>query len=792
VTVGAPLPALRVGSRTRRRRGDVFLSGRATYVADIDLPLMAHVAILRSPHPHARIRSVDTAAAAKAPDVLAVVDGRHAARLAEPLPHFVDPETFGGRTLDVRCLALDEVTYAGQPVVAVVAESVHAAEAALALVKVDYEPLPFVLDAEAALATDAPRAVESWDTNVIMAGAYEEGDVDGLLAAAPHRLADELRIQRYSQQPMETRGYVATWDGRAQRMTLHGSCQNPHPLRTILATCLGLEEEQVRVVVPDVGGAFGLKMHGHPEEPLVCVLSRLIGRPVRWIERRDECLLVGAREQLHRFAVGFDDDGRVLALRDEAIANVGALGAAPGWGMAYLTALTFPTGYRIEACAARFQVVATNKSPWNAARGYGKEATNLVMERVMDLVARRLGRDPADIRRTNLIRSDEFPYKTTGGLNIDSGDYHQALDRALALIDEPAVRSRQAAQPFDVTRRIGLGLAFELTPEAGGTPGTLVGGFDTSTVRVAPSGRVTVLTGVTTPGGGNDTGITQIVADRLGIEPDAIAVVQGDTDLCPYGFGNFSGRSMVVGGSAAALAADDVAAKLRVVAGALLGVDPGRITLAGGQAQGPDGALPLAAVARAAYTDAFGVTAAVELPLESTRVYKPDNLSFIPDAKGRAQTYPTYSYAVHAALVDVDVETGVVALRRYGVVHDCGTVINPTLVEGQMHGAVAMGIGGALMEHVVFEDDGQLQTDRLKRYLMPRAGDLPEIEIEHMVTPSPFTLLGAKGAGEAGVGGAASALLNAVDDALAPLGVELKELPLTPPRVLRAILAAGA
>lgn len=779
-----------VGSRTRRLRGDAFLTGRARYVGDIRPAGALHLAILRSPHAHARIVDVDLEAARRSPGVVAALDGVGAAELADPIPHFIDPATFGGRSVEVRCLALGEVVHVGQPVAAVVAETIHDAEAALDAISVEYEPLPHVLDAVRALESTAPRAYADWPDNVVMAGSYTQGDVDEELTRCERVLTTTMTIQRYSQQPMETRGYVATWDEQTRRMTLHGSCQNPHPLRAVLASALRLGEEQVQVVVPDVGGAFGLKMHGHPEEPLVCVLSRITGRPVRWTERRSDCLLVGGREQHHEVTVGFDGDGRVRALRDDLVANVGALGAAPGWGMAYLTALAFPTGYDVQVVDARFRIVATNKSPWNASRGYGKEATNLMMERVMDLVARELGLDPAEVRHRNLIADDAFPYKTTAGLNIDSGQYHLALDRVRALVDEPGVRRGQREQSADATVRTGLGLAFELTPEAGGTPGTLVGGFDTSTVRVAPSGQVTVLTGVTSPGGGNDTGIAQIVADRLGVAPAAITVVQGDTDRCPYGFGNFSGRSMVVGGSAAALAAEDIALRLRTVAASLLDVTVDEVVLADGRARAGDRSCPLEEVALTVYSQAFGVADGVTPALESTRVYKPDNLTFVPDEHGRPQTYPTYSYAVHAAVVDVDVETGISTVRRFGVVHDCGTVINPTLVEGQMHGAVAMGIGAALMESIVHDDDGCLVTDRLKRYLMPRAGDLPDIEVEHLVTPSPFTLLGAKGAGEAGVGGALSAVVNAIDDALAPLGVVLDRLPLTPPTVLAALQAA--
>ena len=618
---------------------------------------------------------------------------------------------------------------------------------------------------------------------------FVEGDVEQAFAVADHVIEDTLKIQRYSTQPIETRGYVAVWDEHNQSYTFHGACQNPHPLRWVLANALGVAESQVRVIAPTVGGAFGLKMHGHPEEPLTCVFSRLTGRPVKWIEDRSETLLVGGREHMHRFKVGFDADGTITAFRDHFTANIGVLGAAPGWGMAFLTGLSFPTGYKIANTDVVVTVVTTNKAPWNASRGYGKEGTNLVMERVVDMVAAKLGVDPVEVRRKNLIGKDEFPYRTNSGLNIDSGDYHALLEKVLELIGYDAFREEQT-RAREGGRHLGIGIAFELTPEAADIPGTLVGGFDTSTVKMDPSGKVTLLTGVTTPGSGNDTGIAQIVADELGVLLEDVTVVQGDTDLCPYGFGNYSGRSMVVGGNSAYLAAHEIREKLEKVAAFMLETAVGELEFGGGIVRSKDTAeksIPISAVAYAVYTLAFAVADMVEPSLEATSVYKPDNISHFPDEKGRIQPYPTYSNAIHAAIVEVDVETGKVDLRRFGVAHDCGTIINPTFVEGQMEGAIVMGVGGALMEEQVYDDAGHLLSARLKTYLMPRAGDVPTIEMVHQVTPSPFTILGTKGAGEAGVGGAQAAIANAVHDALAPLGVTVRRMPLNPVNVLAAI-----
>jgi carbon-monoxide dehydrogenase large subunit len=364
------------------------------------------------------------------------------------------------------------------------------------------------------------------------------------------------------------------------------------------------------------------------------------------------------------------------------------------------------------------------------------------------------------------------------------------LDKALELLDYEGVRAEQA-RLREAGRHLGFGLAFELTPEAADIPGTLVGGYDTSTVKMDPSGKVTVLTGVTSPGSGNDTGIAQIVADELGVSIDDITVVQGDTEICPYGFGNYSGRSMVVGGNSSLLAAREIREKLATVAGTMLEADPQTLTFADGAISSGEKSVSVAEVSYTIYTLAFATAHNVEPPLEATRTYKPDNITHFPDEKGRIQPYPTYSNAVHVAVVEVDVETGKVDLKRFGVLHDCGVMINPRFIEGQMHGAMVMGVGAALTEHQVYDEGGHLQSNRFKTYLMPRPSDVPRIQMEHQVTPSPFTLLGVKGAGEAGVGGAQAVIINAVNDAILPLGARLRRTPATPPNVLAAIREAN-
>jgi carbon-monoxide dehydrogenase large subunit len=781
-----------VGARQRKHDGDRYLTGKVLYTADITLPAMAHVAIVRSPHAHARILGIDVRAAEAQPAVIGVLTGAQAAEVSDPIPFLLDPAGLGGTNAPIRCLALDKVVYAGQPLAAVVAETPADAAAAARLVEVRYEVLPAVLDARAALADGAPLLYEDWSSNVILAGAFGDDDFDAVAAGADHVLAGELRIQRSTPSPMETRAYIADWHQGRGELTWYGTAQNPHPQRYVLATALRMAEHLIRVVTPPAGGAFGLKMHGHPEETLVAVLSRMLGRPVKWVESRAECLLQGGREQLQRFRVAYDDDGRVRALHDEFIADHGAMAAGAGWGMAFVGANAFPSGYDIQHCRVDFTIVATNKPPSVGMKPFGKDSAVLVLERVMDLVAEATGLDPVEVRRRNWVRADQFPYTASSGLVLDSGDYHAVVDRALELIDYPRRRVEQQAQRA-AGRLIGVGIGFEMLPEGADVPASFVTAYDSATVRVDPSGHVTVLTGATSPGGGNDTAFAQIVADRVGLAPDEITVVQGDTALCPYGTGNISSRGLVVGGGAVALAADDVAEKLRAVAAGMLGAARTEIVLGAGLAAvdgDADRALPLAAVAKAAYTLGYVFAPDIEPALESTRTYQMPNVRQIPDERGRYSMYTTFSNAVHISVVEVDAGTGTMRVLDHAIVHDCGTQVNPLFVEGQVRGGVVMGIGAAVGEAVAYDVGGRLVSDGFKQYLLQRAVDLPPLGIGHVETPSPFSAFGAKGVGESGYAAAAASVMSAVNDALRPLAVSVNEFPLSPPRLLGAMQEA--
>jgi carbon-monoxide dehydrogenase large subunit len=776
--------------QVRRKDGDLMLTGRGNYFDDTVLPGMLHAAVLRSPYAHARIRGIDTSAAEAAHGVRFVLTGEEAQRQTDAIPHYFDPALVGGQTADFRTLAVGEVIYAGEPVAAVVAETLNDAEAARDLIAVDFEPLPFVIDAEEALEEGAPKVFADWDSNAMMRLPFAEGDADSVFATAPHTLEGELRIQRYQTAPLETRGYMASW-GTDGRLTLYASAQNPHPLRSHLAKTMRMPEADIRVIAPRVGGGFGHKFHGYPEESLVCLLARAVGAPVKWVETRAECMLVGAREFVHRFAVAYDDSGTILALRDRIIADIGTLGSSGGWGMAFIAGMALPGPYRIKHYDVESIPTVTNKAPWNGARGYGKESAALAYERMMDMVAAELSMDPAEIRKRNFIPPDEFPYWTTMK-HLDSGEYAATLDHVLGLAEYDELRSEQESARAE-GKLVGVGIGFELTPEGGDFSGTLLRGFDTSTVRMDPAGTVTVLTGVTSPGTGNETSIAQVVAAELGISPDDIKVVQGDTDRCPYGYGNFSSRSMTVGGAAALLAAQDVRATLVTAASVLLETTPERVRLADRQASvagEPERTIGIGELARSVFVRTLAVHGLDQAQLESTRTYSPSNVHNIPDEQGRTSPYPSFPYSAHVTKVEIDRETGVLKLLAYSGVHDCGTIISPKLVEGQFIGAIVMGIGGALWEELHYEPDGQLATKTFKHYLMPRSTDLPWIKTGHEVTPSPFAMLGMKGAGESGFAGAVASLANAVNDALRPLGIVVEELPLSAPRLLQLIREA--
>ncbi len=769
-----------VGASIRRKEDPRLLRGMGAYTDDVRLPGMLHLAALRSPHAHARIRSLDPAPALALPGVLQVVTARDIAGRVKPfqLVHSIPDQ----RAHSYEVLPADTVRYAGQVVAALVAESRYLAEDALEAVRVAYEPLPPVLDVEEALRPESPQLYDGWGDNRILELQLGMADADRAFAAADLVLEETFRIGRQAAVPLEGRAIVAAYDPHAARLTVWYSTQAPNPFRTMLAEMLGLEEHQIRIVAKDVGGGFGVKLHYYPEEVLACHVAVQRGRPVKFVEDRREHFLstVHARQQTIRAAAGFRRDGTLCALRCHVLADQGAHLHTKGASPAFLTARIFPGPYHVRAYRSTVTGVATSKVPSGAYRGFGQPQAAFAMERLIEVAAGRLGLDANDIRRKNFIPPEAFPYRTASNFVYDSGNYPEALERALkseAYRRIAAERDRRRA----AGRCAGVGLAFYLEYTGLGpskilkSVGINQGGYESGIVRLDPSGRVTATTGLINTGQGHETILAQVVADTLGVAPDDVSVIQGDTDLCPYSnYGTAASRGAVMGGGSMLLAARAMRERLVAIAAHTLETAPDDIVLEGGAAfvrGSPGRGLSLRALAGIAYQGGQ-LPEGMEPGLEVKRVYDPQTWS--------------YSYGVHLAGVDVDVETGAVEVLHYHIVHDCGATINPVIVDGQLVGGLAQGLGGALMEDLAYDGDGQLLTATLMDYLIPTAAEMPPVSLEHMETRSPFTPGGMKGMAEGSLCGAPACVGNAVADALSPLGeAPIVEYPLTPERVWR-------
>jgi aerobic carbon-monoxide dehydrogenase large subunit len=771
----APSP---LGAPVRRREDPRLITGRGRYVSDVVASRLLHVALVRSVHAHAELRRVDTGAAARVPGVVAVVTGRDPdvarvrVRARSALPGYVETEQ--------PLLAWPIVRYAGEAIAAVIAEDRARAEDAAALVGVEYEPRAAAVDVLHALGADAPLVHEAAKDNRYLARTFAHGDVDGALASAAVVVDREFRTNRQCAAPIEGRGDVATWDATAGKLTLWSGTQVPHLARHLLGELLGLAENRVRVIAPDVGGGFGVKASLYPEDVLLCVLAMRLQRPLKWVEQRREAMHASAHARDHHYAVraGFARDGRLLAMDVRAACNAGAYSVFP-WtaGIEALMAGGLLTGpYKLDAYRCAVAAVATHTTPAGPYRGVARPATTFVMERVLDLGARALGMDPVAIRHANLVAGADLPYTSPTRLVHDSPTYPVCFDKVVEAIGYEAFRAEQAAARRE-GRFIGVGFAVynELTglgqAASAGPRMPFRTGHEGATVRMDPSGAVTVLAGVTSQGQGLETTVAQLVASELGVPLDAVTVVLGDTDVTPFGLGAFASRQAVIGGGAALRAARAVRDKALTIAAHALeaAVEDLEIRDAAVSVKGvPGRALRLAEIARIAHLETHRLPPDVDPGLDATRFYDP--------IRG------TFAAGAQAAIVEVDPETGVITIRRYVCVEDTGRVINPLIVDGQAHGAIAQGIGGALLEHHRYDSAGQLLTATLMDYALPRAADLPALETEHIQEPA-NNLAGVRGVGEGGTLGPAAALSNAVADALAPLGVEPTDLPLTPEKL---------
>jgi len=772
-----------VSTSVKRREDPALLMGRARFMGDLALPGLLAVAFLRSPHAHARIVEIDASEACSLPGVEAIVTGADLAATTRP----IRAELSGGAYKETGwpALAHGKTRFVGEPVVAVVACDRYRAEDALDAIRVTYEPLPALTDAESAMAAGAPRVHDELADNVLMHASYDKGGVDAALAGAEVRLTETFRQARCSSSPMEGRGTMASFDAGDGTLTVWAASQAPHMLRAGLAAALDLPESRLRVLCPAVGGGFGPKMHLYPEDVAVAELARRLGRPLRWVEDRRENLLASAhaRDTVCHVEVGARADGTIVALRARLLSDVGAYSVYPVTvALEPMTAVgIMPGPYRFGAFAYEAYAVATNKSPLGAYRGVGMAFGTLVRERVVDMIARRTGLDPADVRRRNFIQAGELPFTTASGLVVDSGDSVAAFERVLEAGEYAARRKEPRQRAGGKYRGIGLAAYTEFTGMGAGTfrrrGMTMVSGHDAAIVRVEPTGEVRGFVSAVSQGQGHVTVFAQILADELGVDIGAVAIVQGDTERCPHGSGSFASRSIVVSGGALVLAARRVRDKITRIAGHMLEAAPEDLVIEGGAitVRGTPGrGLTVADVARLAYRPASGtLPPGVDPALEATQHYDP------PPA--------TFSNGSHLAVVDVDPETGLVDVLRYIVVEDCGRMVNPMLVEGQTHGAVAQGIGNALYEDFAYDEGGQPLTTTFMDYLIPGTMEVPTVDVIHVETPPAVSVTGFKGMAEGGTIGSTAALANAVADALAPLGIEVRDLPLTPDRIVTLI-----
>ncbi|MEA2252807.1 MAG: aerobic carbon-monoxide dehydrogenase large subunit [Solirubrobacteraceae bacterium] len=815
-----------VGQRVKRKEDPRLLTGTGRYADDVQAVGELYCAILRSPHPHARIVRVDTSKAREIPGVVLAISGAD----AEPHWNQLMPvmDLLDMKLPRVYALATDKVHYEGEAVAAVAAESRYIAEDALDAIVVEYEPLPAVANLEDALGTVAPADVEvadgdvgrraptheplavrgggeptallyeEWGHNVQCDWEFEIGDPDKVFAEADHVVRRRVGTHRYSGMPMECRVVLAEHDAGRNQLTIRLSTQFPHQARTIFAATFGIPEPNIHVLADDVGAGYGNKLQVD-SEVIPVLLAILTGRPIKWTENRRGWLTSAphSRDYFHDIEGAFSSDGTLLALRNHIVGDEGCDGAVRAAGLgALLVGGTYSPGtYKVNSYKAHVQAVVTNKAPYGAYRGYGKETANLAIERLMDAAADQLGIDPIEIRRHNLI--DTYPHELPSGPIIESGSFRQALEDVVEAMDLPALRRRQE-EARAAGRYIGFSACVFLEPSAASIPMSVFNGYETASVRLTPDGQVMVLTGMQTIGQGMETAMAQITADRLGVRPDDVRIVYGDTNAVPYGLGSYASRGATYGMSAVYQAATQVREKLLKAAANLLEanaddleVSDGVVSLVGAPAR----QIAVAEVAKAVYLFPGPYAVLPDEPnptLEGNFVWTNPQVAWSPDEHGRVRLYPAHGGGAEGALVEVDVETGQVKVERLWVCHDVGKMINPAIVEAQVVGGMVQGFGGTMLEQLSYDDDGRMLTKTLNDYQVPNAMSAPPIELMHIETPSPITPLGTKGVGEAGCIGTPTVLMSAVEDALRPFGVSVDMTPLDPERVLRMIQASGA
>ena len=781
--MSATAPTTYIGTRTPRKEDPKLIQGRGTFTDDVTLPAMVYVSLVRSPHAHARIRRIDAAAARKEPGVVTVVTGKDA-EATGVLPVFISvPGLNGTKHMP---LATDKARYAGDAIAAVVADTRQAAKRGADLVTVDYEPLPVIVDATKALEPGAPILHEDLGTNLVFTYPVKGGDIDKAFRDAEATVKLRIVNQRLIPNAMEPRSVVAKFE--AGELTVWSSTQIPHFVQLILSVNLGLSQNKVRVIAPEVGGGFGSKLQVYAEELLVAHLAKTLGRPVKWTEDRREGYLatIHGRDLVEDVELAAKRDGTVLGVRIRTVANMGAYLQAFAPGIpTILHAFIIPGAYRIPAFDCEVRGAYTNTTPVDAYRGAGRPEATFAIERGMDRLADEIGMDPAELRRKNFVPSDAFPFTTISGITYDSGDYAPALDRALEMADYKGFEKRRAeAKVRGKYRGIGLSSYVEicgLAPsKANSALGVGWGGYESARIRVHPTGAVQVFTGTSPHGQGHETSWAQIAADAIGVTPNDIEVRHGDTFESPgMGVGTFGSRSLAVGGIAVHNAAQKIREKVIQIGAHLLEASPADVIVEGGKVfvKGvPEKAKAFGEISMAAYL-ASNLPEGMEPGLEATTYYDPPNF--------------TFPFGTHVAEVEVDPETGTIEIIGYSACDDCGRQINPMIVEGQLHGGITQGIGQALYETAVYDNNGQLLSGSMMEYHVPTAADVPAFALDHTVTLTKTNPLGVKGIGEAGTIASTPAMVNAVIDALSPLGITHIDMPLTAEKVWGAIRKAG-
>jgi carbon-monoxide dehydrogenase large subunit len=778
-----------LGTRVPRREDPALLTGEGHYVADIALPGMLHAAVVRSPHAHARIKGIDVSSALGIPGVVAAFTGADLQdQWANPLPCAwpVTPDMKNPRHLP---LAVGKVNFVGDGVAVVLATSEYAAHDGADAVLVDYEPLPAVLDLEDA-ASDREVIHEELGTNksYLWELSPNPQELEKAFASASHIVARRYVQQRLIPSPMEPRGVLVLPEPYGGRFTVYSATQIPHILKVMLAMTLGIPETHIRVIAPDVGGGFGSKLEVYPEEALALALARKLGKPIRWIETRSEnCqAAIHGRGQIQDIELAADSEGRVIGVKVSLLADMGAYLQLVSPGIPILGAFLYTGAYDVGAYSFSCTGVFTNKTPTDAYRGAGRPEATYAIERAMDALAHELGMDPAELRKRNFISPEKFPYSSVSGLVLDSGNYVTALEECLRSAGYEELRSEQALRRSKGDRnQIGIGIS-SYVEMCGLAPSRVLasldysaGGWEAATVRILPTGKVQAVTGTSPHGQGHETSWALIVADRLGVDPEDVEVLHGDTDVAPYGLDTYGSRSLPVGGSALYLASERVLDKARKIAAHKLEAAEEDLEFksAAFSVRGsPDRSISLDQVAFEAFS-AHDLPEGMEPNLEASCHYDPVNF--------------TFPFGTHLAVVEVDTETGAVRVLRYIAVDDCGNQVNPLIVEGQVHGGIAQGVAQALWEEAVYDPEGNLVTSSLMDYLVPSAAELPDFETGFTVTPSPVNPMGVKGVGETGTIAATPAIMNALVDALIPYGIKDLDMPASPEKIWRALEQAS-